>query len=95
MEDLEDQDWYNWDRVVVVENLPGDMSEGMLEVMFSQIGELLGVRLGGDSSAEVEFRWAADAEKAVRGFDGVELAGVAMECQVECGFEEEELRSDY
>ena len=42
----------------------------------------------------MEFRWAADAEKAIRGFDGVVLAGVAMECQVKCRFEEEGEGSD-
>lgn len=98
-EEEEDGDlgWYCWDRVVVVTNLAGNVTEDMLEGTFSQVGELLGVQMG-DCGAEVEFRWAADAEKAVKGFDGVELVGMEMECQVKCRSEEEEeeeLGSDY
>jgi len=75
--------------VVVVTNLARNVTEDMLEGTFSQVGELLGVQMG-DCGAEVEFRWAADAEKAVKGFDGVELVGTEMECQVKCRSEEEE-----
>ena len=83
-----------WDRVVVVTNLAGNVTEDMLEGTFEQVGELLRVQMG-DCCADVEFRWAADAEKAVKGFDGVELVGMEMECQVKCRSEEEELGSDY
>ena len=82
---------------MVVTNLARNVTEDMLEGTFSQVGELLGVQMG-DCGAEVDFRWAADAEKAVKGFDGVELVGMEMECKVKCRSEEEleeELGSDY
>jgi hypothetical protein len=99
--EVEDLEWY-WGRVVEVTNLEKSVSKEMVEATFFQVGEVLGVAMG-DCCAEVEFRYTADAEDAVKGFHGVELAGVEMGCKVlgetfsrvECEEEEEELRSDY
>jgi hypothetical protein len=68
--------------VVVVENLAQNVTAEMLQSTFRQVGSVLYSELGGEDWGWVQFELAEEAEKAVQGFDGVELAGQPMECRL-------------
>ena len=66
----------------MVENLAQNVTAEMLQGTFRQVGSVLYSELEGEDWGWVQFELAEEAEKAVQGFDGVELAGQPMECRL-------------
>ena len=65
---------------MVVENLDPRVTAAMLQGAFQQIGSVLGAGMECDDQGWVKLELAEEAAEAVTEFDGVELAGQAMEC---------------
>jgi hypothetical protein len=87
----DEQDPSEW-RCVAVGNLHPGVTAEQLQEMFEQVGIVLDATIGDEGLGQcwgcwgwAEFERREDAEEAVRGFDGVELAGREMQVRLTSG----------